>query len=113
MNSGATAKRQLDALCRNIDGIHVGARAGEFQRIRPDPAANLKNALPVPALELSESGDVRLDEIFSLAYFSGPRLAADGPITMSDIARATVPELLNFSYRAYWLAPRNCSSANL
>src|SRR5947207_7240095 len=54
---------KLQARLGQFDDGQVGSRTGEIDRIGADPAADLQNLLTSPTVELSESWDMRLDEI--------------------------------------------------
>ena len=57
------APAKLQARLGQFDDGQVGSRTGEIDRIGADPAADLQNLLASPTVELSESWDMRLDEI--------------------------------------------------
>jgi hypothetical protein len=57
------ALRDAKRLARELDGSQLAPGAGEVARVRPDPATDLEHPLAVPALELGEGRNVRLDQV--------------------------------------------------
>src|SRR5688572_4096267 len=71
------------------------AGAREVDRVCPQAAPNLQDALPGPALELRKGGNVRLDEVFPPFDFVKVLARADRCLRMAEVARACVPIVTN------------------
>src|SRR6202790_694023 len=85
----------LKRLFREGNGRHTGAMAREIHRVGTDAAANFQHTFVLPAGELRETRDVRLDEIFSPLYFVKKLPAAGRLGRVANIARPAVPVILD------------------
>jgi hypothetical protein len=82
---------EVKASTRQLNDCQVSSVTREIDRVRTDPTANLEDTFAAPALKLSETGDMRLDEIF--ASFDLIKVAArpDRLWRVADVARTLVP----------------------
>src|SRR6188474_219326 len=92
--------KQLDApsgkrrrLLRQLDRGDARAGAGKADGIGADAAADLEHAAVLPARELRETGDVRLDEIFPALDLVEVLARAHGPWRVMEVAGTRVPEV--------------------
>src|SRR5205807_10290503 len=85
-----------------LDDRHVGSGTGKVDRIGPDPAADLQNLFASPPLELSEAGDMRLDEIFPSLDLVEIFSRAHRTRRMPYIARTNVPKLPYLFYGCHF-----------
>lgn len=88
---GCTGAGKLHGFFGEIDGRDFNAAAGEVDGVGADAAADFENFFAAPTVELGESGDVRLDEIFAGFDFVEILPRADGRRGVADIAGTAVP----------------------
>src|SRR5215211_2203924 len=82
-------------LAGELDGSELGARPGEVDRVGPDAATHLENALVLPAIELGERRNVWLDEVLPRLDLVEVLLRADRLRRVADVAGTGVPVSLD------------------
>jgi hypothetical protein len=88
---GGASAGELHGFFGQIDGRDVSAAAGEVDGVGADATADFENFFAAPAIELGESGYVRLDKIFAGFDFIEILPGADGRGGMADVAGTLVP----------------------
>src|SRR5690349_4205451 len=82
-----TLTREIEAGFRQFDASVVGPTTGEIDCCGSDTTADLKHALALPAIELRETRDMRLDKMLALFDLVEILTRADWFPRVANIAR--------------------------
>jgi hypothetical protein len=88
-------RRERERLAREVDRSQLRAGAREVNRVGADTAAHLEDALSVPAVEVREGRNVRLDEVLAGLDLVEVLARPDRLRRMADVAGTRVPVALH------------------